>query len=469
MSKVGAALSESLSTSLFLKVASFAISVATVRISSVADYGKVSVNFQLLTSMAMFVLKEGFRRCALKAKSRGMEMMLFGVILTALVFIPSITLIYAVLFEPMTNLPLLVTIAVSLEIEAVAELYLFHQAGRDMSVRNRADTWSSLARSVLMLAVLYMTGNGTAAFAASQLASALVVLFVPLSLDPKIPFPIKSVLVVVQQKTLRTPLLEMCTMAVQKLVLAEGERILSLMYLSPEEIGLVSMVSNLGSLVLRLVFAPIEEIAFTAFAVPRSSEESKKHILKSVVLVETSVGFLSALFGPPLCEAVLTVLYGTKWVEATYLLQTYSLMILVFALNGCFEAYFFAVANSKRMRYSFVAQWAAFGSLFASVSLTADWGPIAILIGNSVSMIVRIVWASTSFSKVSDPVHPAALKVIRNIVIGAIVSAIAVTTVRGTGIYLELLIGGLVALITVLSILRTLRNAITDIDRSKRI
>jgi O-antigen/teichoic acid export membrane protein len=258
-------------------------------------------------------------------------------------------------------------------------------------------------------------------------------------------------------------------MAVQKLVLAEGERILSLMFLSPEEIGLVSMVSNLGSLVLRLVFAPIEEIAFTAFAVQRSSEESKKLILKSVVLVETSVGLLSAMFGPPLCEAVLTVLYGTKWVEATYLLQIYSLMILVFALNGCFEAYFFAVADSKRMRYSFIAQWVAFGSLVASVSLFAHWGPIAILIGNTGSMIVRIVWASTSFLKISDPVHPSSLKVYRNIAIGAIVSALAIRTVKDQTVYMQLLVGGSLALVTVLSILSTLRATITDIDSSKRI
>lgn len=468
MSKVGAALFESLSTSLFLKLASFAISVATVRISSVVDYGKVSVNFQLLTSMAMFVLKEGFRRCALKMKSRGMEVMLFGVILTALVFIPSITLTYAFLFEPMTNLPLLMTIAISLEIEAVAELYLFHQANKDLSIRNRADTWSSLTRSVLMLVVLYLTGNGTAAFAVSQLASAVVVLIIPM--DLKISFPIKSILVIFQQKTLRTPLIEMCTMAVQKLVLAEGERILSLMFLSPEEIGLVSMVSNLGSLVLRLVFAPIEEIAFTSFAVQRSSVESKKLILKSIVLLETSVGLLSAMFGPPLCEAILTVLYGTKWTEATYLLQIYSLMILVFALNGCFEAYFFAVADSKRMRYSFIAQWVAFGSLVASVSFFAHWGPVAILIGNTASMIVRILWASTSFSKISDPVHPSAFKVFRNIVIGDIVSALAIRTVTSQTVYMQLLVGGSLALVTVLSILRTLHAAITtNIDSSKRI
>ncbi|CAD7936454.1 unnamed protein product [Amoebophrya sp. A120] len=59
----------------------------------------------------------------------------------------------------------------------------------------------------------------------------------------------------------------MLVLSVQKLALAEGEKML-LVYLFPDPAvwGTFALVTNLGSLVLRLLFAPIEDLAFTFFS-----------------------------------------------------------------------------------------------------------------------------------------------------------------------------------------------------------
>ncbi|CAD7944159.1 unnamed protein product [Amoebophrya sp. A25] len=57
-------------------------------------------------------------------------------------------------------------------------------------------------------------------------------------------------------------------LAVQKLVLAEGEKVLLLLWFSdaPEVWGTYALITNLGSLVLRLLFAPVEDVAYAFFS-----------------------------------------------------------------------------------------------------------------------------------------------------------------------------------------------------------
>jgi hypothetical protein len=111
------------------------------------------------------------------------------------------------------------------------------------------------------------------------------------------------------------------------------------------------------------------------------------------------------------------------------MLQFYCLLLLAFALNGSLEAYYFAVASSKQLRWSLVSQWVVFASLIIGVFIASPLGAIAILIGNGISMLVRIAWCFTVFDSVFEPFHSSFLRVL-----GTIFTA---------GVMLQLSLGGL--------------------------
>ena len=86
-------------------------------------------------------------------------------------------------------------------------------------------------------------------------------------------------------------------------------------------------------------------------------------------------------------------MYGSLWSASdtvVHLLQFYCLLLLFFAVNGSLEAYFFAVADQRRIRMSLAAQVAAFAVfvIVARLSLPSC-GPLAILMGNAASMLLR--------------------------------------------------------------------------------
>jgi oligosaccharide translocation protein RFT1 len=52
----------------------------------------------------------------------------------------------------------------------------------------------------------------------------------------------------------------------EKLVLAEGSKFALVAFESSYNQGVYGLVANLGSLLVRLLFLPVEEAAFTAFS-----------------------------------------------------------------------------------------------------------------------------------------------------------------------------------------------------------
>ena len=63
--------------------------------------------------------------------------------------------------------------------------------------------------------------------------------------------------------------------AAEKHVLAEGEKFVLALFQPGHDQGVFSLVANLGSLVVRTVFQPFEEAAFTAFSVKADGEKDR--------------------------------------------------------------------------------------------------------------------------------------------------------------------------------------------------
>ena len=148
-------------------------------------------------------------------------------------------------------------------------------------------------------------------------------------------------------RTHRSAAVQYCWQSVQKYALTEGERVV-LVWLSPlAQQGVFALVTNLGSLVARLVLQPIEEIVFAHFsqcAAARRAEQGAAAAaaakagsgkqgaaeaeadsmtldvasllrLHALLRGATLFGGLFLAFGPAYSWLLLRMLYGAAWSE----------------------------------------------------------------------------------------------------------------------------------------------------------
>ena len=203
-------------------------------------------------------------------------------------------------------------------------------------------------------------------------------------------------------------LLRMCAVfslqSVEKHVLAEGEKLVLAIFQSGYDQGVYGLVSNLGSLVVRIVFQPFEEAAFTAFshsaqgpaggslAGRRRQGELLLPLLKGVALV----GLLAGALGPSYSYTVLRLAYGARWAEtdAPAVLTLYSFYVVTLALNGLTEAFVHATA-SKAQLGAINRMLVVFSAVFvaASILFVRLWGTSGVVIAGCVNMSLRIVFS----------------------------------------------------------------------------
>ncbi len=203
-------------------------------------------------------------------------------------------------------------------------------------------------------------------------------------------------------------LLRMCAVfslqSVEKHVLAEGEKLVLAIFQSGYDQGVYGLVSNLGTLVVRIVFQPFEEAAFTAFshsaqgpagaslAGRRRQGELLLPLLKGVALV----GLLAGALGPSYSYTVLRLAYGDRWAEtdAPAVLTLYSFYVVTLALNGLTEAFVHATASKaqlgaiNRMLIVFSAVFVAASILFVRL-----WGTSGVVLAGCVNMSLRIIFS----------------------------------------------------------------------------
>lgn len=75
-----------------------------------------------------------------------------------------------------------------------------------------------------------------------------------------------------------------------KLVLAEGSKMVMAGRGTARQQGVYGLVSNLGSLVVRTLFLPIEEAAFLAFSRPSSALPASASLLTLLVRTVVTIG-----------------------------------------------------------------------------------------------------------------------------------------------------------------------------------
>ena len=149
--------------------------------------------------------------------------------------------------------------------------------------------------------------------------------------------------------------------SVFKHIVTEADKITLVLLSSSSDQGLYAIASNYGSIIARIVFLPMEDMARIAFAkstapiglaMKASKDEDSRaelgvllklllHSLIKLLALLSAIGILFPTFGMPYVDVFVRFALGQKWqsVETVYALQTYCIYIFFLAVNGMSEAF----------------------------------------------------------------------------------------------------------------------------------
>lgn len=195
--------------------------------------------------------------------------------------------------------------------------------------------------------------------------------------------------------------------SVEKLVLTEGEKyVLDGALGDMEESGAYGLVFNLGSLVVRIVFQPVEEIAGLVFGEQHHKHDQLMRQFVDIMRLVTMLGLLAVAFGPANAFLAIEILYSRRWSSsaAVSVLRIYCVYLLLLAINGVSEAFVFARISPKELRrYNFLL--VGFSGLFLGCAIAAVRHPplssaaASLVLANCINMSCRILY---SFSFISS-------------------------------------------------------------------
>jgi len=180
-------------------------------------------------------------------------------------------------------------------------------------------------------------------------------------------------------------------------ILIEGEKmVLIAIGISTKVRGSYSLVSNLGSLVVRIIFLPLEETAYVEFCKFRAVELRKDLSMSFAVSLKlvALLGSLCASFGPPSAWRALDILYGPKWsqTDAPQVLALYCFYVLALALNGVSERFVKAVKRGSELE-----QYTNMMFIFSCVQVSSMYflaGRASVFgLPDSCGPVLAILWA----------------------------------------------------------------------------
>lgn len=191
-----------------------------------------------------------------------------------------------------------------------------------------------------------------------------------------------------------------------KQFLTEGERIVMTFggLLSFADQGVYDVIHNLGSLIARIIFAPLEEAAHTFFSqnlrrgVDVKDQDpirlaTATRMLRFLLQLTMLMGLLVSVFGWSYARLALLIYAGPRLATgiAPLLLRLYCPYVLLLALNGISESFLFTIIPPPVMgkhRRVLAATCATF--------ITIVWlggnsiGTPVFVLANSVGMVIRI-------------------------------------------------------------------------------
>lgn len=468
------------------RLLTFVVNAIIIRYTSSEMLGVVNVRLTLLYSTILFISREPFRKAMLSisqnelsrpAHFRAVINVCWMVIPVGAVTAGVLGVVWTWALE-VPDLPgygpAVAAYALSAVIELLVEpLWVVGQINLYFKLKVAAEgVQLSLRCGIAVLLLIAMPGVGLYGFCAAQLLSSLALVAVycsafarELAKKPE-HIPATTLAELLPGPSAQTTgrwfleldagmtgrVIGFWKQSLLKQFLTEGEGYLMtfLGVLSFSEQGVYNIVNNLGSLVARFLFAPIEETFFTYFAgklnaIDADPSALKKNVAnvteaaKTLQTLGTFVGLVSitiAVFAQPY-SSLLLELYGGAWLsdgEGPLLLRTYAVYVVLLAANGLTECFMTAsLTNAQVERHNLwmVAFTAIF--LLASWQLTASFGAVGFILANCVNMTVRIGRSSymivTYLAAQRCPINPLRTVWPSWLVVLAFAAALAVTKI----------------------------------------
>lgn len=168
--------------------------------------------------------------------------------------------------------------------------------------------------------------------------------------------------------------------------------------------GVYDIVNNLGSLVARLIFQPIEESFYIFFAKVLEREKDATlqkqedvavaaAVLESLLKLALLTGLTITVFGFAYSQLALDIYGGAMLSSGSgpVLLRAYCLYVLLLAINGVTECFTFAAMSKEEVdRYNFTMLALSSSFLGLSYLLTHWCGSVGFILANCFNMGIRI-------------------------------------------------------------------------------
>lgn len=206
--------------------------------------------------------------------------------------------------------------------------------------------------------------------------------------------------------------------SIYKQLLTEGERYLITAFslLSFSQSGIYDIINNLGSLIARFIFLPIEDASYAYFTnslkrgvlyrnqVNKTNKITPKMSYENLIKIVSLIGTIVLIYGQSYSQLLLQIYGGDKLGKndiCVNMLRLHCIYVLLLAINGVTESFFNATMSNDQLEthnqrlIAFSVVFLILTSIFSKII-----GIYGFLIANCFNMSIRIFYSSQHIKNV---------------------------------------------------------------------
>ncbi len=213
------------------------------------------------------------------------------------------------------------------------------------------------------------------------------------------------------------------TQSVYKQILTEGERYLITAFslLNFSESGIYDIINNLGSLIARFVFLPVEDASYIYFTNSlergidyktqrersgKRQELTPKSSFENLLKIVSLIGVLVLVFGQAYSQLLLQIYGGDRLGKnpiSVNLLRLHCVYVYILAINGVTESFFNATMSTEELK-AHNKSLIKFSALFLCLTFAFSklFNIYGFLLANCANMLIRIGHSSRHIGRVFD-------------------------------------------------------------------
>ncbi|CEP11554.1 hypothetical protein [Parasitella parasitica] len=416
------------------RMLTFSLNQIVLRYISKETFGIASVNLELLSSTILFISREGFRSALIRSSKNQQSIInlayiptLFGLVTTLVTcayYLSTITEEQSAQFPHYRLAVILYGAASFLEL-LVEPLFILALNQLYFQLRVTVEGVAVILRCLITFGLtLHFAGNeqlSILAFAIAQFAFGLTMMVGYLGFFL---YKEKAIQKLLPQKitddekkssywfdkSLLNLGITMTKQSFLKHILTEGDKMLISVLCSMQDRGIYAFVVNYGSLIVRILFQPLEETGRTFFSKlllsaqddrkRRANEQTAANVLLILIKFHVLLGLVFICFATNYTSTLIDLLVGKKWSvgegNAPGVLAMYCVYVPFMGINGITEGFVQAVASKNdltRLSYFMVLFSVCFmASGFVSMHLL-ELGATGLILANMVNLAIRICYS----------------------------------------------------------------------------